>query len=130
MVDTNQPMVLVVDDIAGMRLILREMLQDLGFERIEEAVDGEDAFKKVLAEKPLIIFSDYMMPKVDGLDFLVRVRKTPALATVPFVLISAVADKDIVSHAFSLGLTKYFTKPVSFPEIQEYVAEFRASLTG
>jgi two-component system chemotaxis response regulator CheY len=126
MVDLNQPLVLVVDDISTVRVLLKDILQELGFERIEEATDGAEALAIMEKGRPSIIFSDYMMPNLDGLQFLKKVRENPEFSDIPFILISAVADKEIVNQAFALGLTKHFTKPIGFSQIQQCVVEFLA----
>jgi two-component system chemotaxis response regulator CheY len=123
MVDSDQPTVLVVDDVAGMRLLMEDMVKDIGFPNVELANDGEEAFAKVLAKPPILIFSDYMMPKMNGIELLKKIRETPAIAAIPFILVTAVAEKETVAQALALGLTKHLTKPVDFGQLRECALE-------
>lgn len=104
--------VLIVDDSANDRTILRHHLEKRGCQ-VLEAADGEEGLKMAGIHRPALIISDAMMPKLDGFNFLHRLRKIPALRAIPFVFCSAVytGSKD-EALARSLGAEAFLLKPV------------------
>jgi two-component system chemotaxis response regulator CheY len=103
--------VLVVDDYATMRRIIRGLLSQIGFTLIEEAGDGDQAFTK-LKEVPFgLVISDWNMPAVGGLDLLKRVRAEPTLKDLPFIMVTAESKTENVTAAREAGVTGYIVKP-------------------
>ncbi len=88
--DTNMK-VLVVDDFATMRRIVKNILTQLGFKHIVEADDGVTAVDVLKAEKVDMIISDWNMPKMTGLELLKHVRGEADLADIPFIMVIAEA---------------------------------------
>jgi CheY-like chemotaxis protein len=123
MVDSDQSAVLVVDDILSMRLTMQDMLQDIGFPYVELANGVEEALSKIAIKPPIIIFSEFMMPKLDGIELLKRVRGTPSLAVIPFAFVTVISEKDSLKEAFEIGLTKHLVKPIQFSELKQFVCE-------
>jgi len=85
--------VLIADDSANTRGILRFMLQNQGFELVE-AADGEEAVAKALASPPDIIILDGMMPRKCGFEACQELKRHPKTASVPVILLTAVAQVD------------------------------------
>jgi len=107
---------LVVDDYATMRKIVRKILTDLGYTRIEEADDGKPAFELVktaqAAKDPFgCVISDWNMPGMTGLEFLRAVRANPETKTLPFLLATAEGDQSNVVEAAKAGVSDYVIKP-------------------
>jgi len=74
--------VLIVDDQQVMRSLVRSGLQQLGFTDFQEASDGEDALRHLLARPVNLVISDFNMPKLDGLSLLRAIRSHPPLAKI------------------------------------------------
>jgi two-component system chemotaxis response regulator CheY len=113
-VDENEYLV-VAEDSAPNRAILVLLLRKHGF-KIIECEDGEVAWKKIQenSDKKIVgVISDLMMPNMDGLELLRRVRNEQSLASMPFVLITAVSDKDYIYEAKNLNANGYILKPVT-----------------
>jgi two-component system chemotaxis response regulator CheY len=103
--------VLIVDDMHTMRHIMKNVLKQLGFTHIFEAENGQEAFAQIEPHKIELIISDWNMPVMSGLDFLKKVRSTPATKHVPFLMVTAEGEKDHVSAAIREGVNNYIVKP-------------------
>ncbi len=101
--------ILVVDDSRVVRMVLAKALKGAGCE-VVEAVDGRDAVEKFRAEQPELTITDMVMPNMDGLEAIDRIRKMSPQAKV-LVLTSAVAKKEVMAAA-QLGIRGYVKKPV------------------
>jgi two-component system chemotaxis response regulator CheY len=103
--------VLVVDDFATMRRIVKGVLKQLGFSSIIEAEDGSGALETLKNEKVGLIVSDWNMPKMTGLDLLKAVRGDDDLKGIPFIMVTAEGQKDNVVEAVKAGVSNYIVKP-------------------
>lgn len=103
--------ILVVDDFATMRKIVRKHLSSLGFENITEAEDGDIALEKLNASQFELIISDWNMPNMMGLDFLKEVRSNDIYREVPFLMVTAESQKGNVLDAAQAGASNYIIKP-------------------
>ena len=84
---------LVVDDLETMRRVTVNQLRMLGAEKILTAKDGMEALRILHSQPVHVILSDWNMPVMDGLALLQEVRKDPKLFTLPFVMITAEAER-------------------------------------
>ena len=103
--------VLVVDDFATMRRIVKGVLKQLGFNDIIEAEDGIMAMKELQKEKIGLIVSDWNMPNMTGLDLLKAVRADAELKDTPFLMVTAEGQKENVVQAVQAGVSNYIVKP-------------------
>ena len=103
--------VLVVDDFATMRRIVKGVLKQLGFNDIIEAEDGAMALKELQKEKVGLIVSDWNMPNMTGLDLLKAVRSDTKLKDTPFLMVTAEGQKENVVQAVQAGVSNYIVKP-------------------
>ncbi len=103
--------VLVVDDFATMRRIVKGVLKQLGFKDIIEAEDGTAALEELRKEKVGLIVSDWNMPKMTGLDLLKAVRSDDSLKDIPFIMVTAEGQKENVLEAVKAGVSNYIVKP-------------------
>ena len=110
--------VLVVDDFATMRFIIRWALKHLGFTNIIEADDGSAALRELKREKVGLILSDWKMPTMTGLDLLRAVRSDESLKDIPFIMVTAEGQTDNVLEAVKTGVSSYIVKPFA-PETLE-----------
>ncbi len=108
--DTNIK-VLVVDDFATMRRIVKGVLKQLGFTKIIEAEDGSAALGELKKEAVGLIVSDWNMPKMTGLDLLKAVRGNDSLKKIPFIMVTAEGQKENVIEAVKAGVSNYVVKP-------------------
>ncbi len=116
--------ILVVDDVADNVEILRMRLGALGYEVIV-AEDGEQALAKVAAELPDLVLLDIMMPKIDGLEVVRRMKADAGLPFIPVILVTAKASPKDVVAGLDAGGDDYLTKPIDHGAL---VARVRAML--
>jgi len=112
--------VLVVDDDPVILELLRLSFEIEGFEVIS-ACDGEEGWERAAADDPDVVLSDIMMPRLDGLQLLTRLRSDPATAHLPVVLLSAKAQTKEVEKGMALGADDYVTKPFDPLELLDRV---------
>ena len=103
--------VLVVDDYNTMRRILRNLLSQIGFTKIEEAEDGSSALRKMRDAAFGLVISDWNMAPMSGLQFLKEVRSDGQLKETPFIMITAESKTENVVAAKAAGVSNYIVKP-------------------
>jgi two-component system, chemotaxis family, chemotaxis protein CheY len=118
MPDTNIK-ILIVDDFATMRRIVKNILVQLGYKNIIEADDGTTALAVLKNEKVDLIISDWNMPKMTGLDLLKTVRGNDATAGLPFIMVTAEAQQDNIIQAVKAKVSQYIVKPFTAETLQE-----------
>jgi two-component system, chemotaxis family, chemotaxis protein CheY len=111
--------VMIVDDFATMRRILRNILKQIGFKNIIEAEDGKHALKELKKEKVDLIMCDWNMPEMPGIELLKNVRSDDELKKIPFVMVTAEAQKDNILEAVKSGVSNYVVKPFTAETITE-----------
>jgi len=109
-VDLSMP-VLIVDDYNTMVRIIRNLLRQLGFEHIDDANDGSEAFAKMQQRKYGLVISDWNMEGMTGYDLLQQVRANPELAATPFIMVTAESKTENVIAAKKAGVSNYIVKP-------------------
>ncbi|WP_430512781.1 response regulator [Pannonibacter phragmitetus] len=114
-VDLSEVSVLVVDDNAHMRSILRSILAGFGARRIFEASDGADGLEIVIDRAPDLVLLDWAMAPVSGEEFLklLRGERDPLLATTPVIAVSGHARRSVILDAMRLGVHGFVAKPVA-----------------
>jgi len=103
--------ILIVDDFESMRRIIKGTLKSIGFSNFIEAEDGVIALKKLEKEKVDLIISDWIMPNMNGLDFLKAVKGNEKLKKIPFIMVTAEGQKGNVLEAINAGVNNYIVKP-------------------
>jgi two-component system chemotaxis response regulator CheY len=103
--------ILIVDDYATMRRIVRNSLNQLGFQNIKEAIDGQAALTALEAGEFSLIISDWNMPNMCGIDLLRAVRGDPRFNTIPFLMVTAECHNDNLEEAALAGVSNYIIKP-------------------
>ncbi len=112
----ESPLILLVDDEQANLELFSTILQDEGY-RILTAEGVQDALRLLSDNKPDLIISDIYMPEVGGFEFYERVQKIPELRSVPFIFLSALADRAHVREGKELGADDYLTKPIDVDEL-------------
>ena len=110
---------LVVDDFPTMRRIVRNLLKELGFTKVDEAEDGAVALGKLKGGGFDFVVSDWNMPNMDGLQLLQAVRADPALKHLPVLMITAEAKKENIIAAAQSGAHGYIVKPFTAATLSE-----------
>ena len=107
---------LIVDDIAANRAVLRDMLSELNFE-VTEAANGQEALRAARLQRPDIILMDIFMPEMDGLEVIRHLRRTPQFSTIPIIAVSASASNSDAATCVAAGANAFVAKPVVEAEL-------------
>jgi AmiR/NasT family two-component response regulator len=110
----NMKSVLICDDEPVIRLSLRAMLKELGFDEIHECADGAAAVSTAMDRLPDVIVMDVSMPKKDGITAAIEIH---AKLKVPIILLTACHDPDVVKRAIKAGIAAFLIKPVRAEEL-------------
>jgi two-component system chemotaxis response regulator CheY len=102
---------LVVDDYHSMRVTLKELLEEIGFS-VTEAENGLDGLEKAKANPFDIIFTDIVMPVMDGLELCNEIKTHPTLNHIPVVVLSTHTDASYLVKAIGMGADDYVPKPI------------------
>ncbi len=117
--DPGNMKVLVVDDFATMRRIIKNILLQLGFKNIIEADDGTTAWDILNKEQVDLIISDWNMPKMPGIELLKKVRADDRFKDLPFLMVTAEAQKENIVEAVKHRVSQYIVKPFTPETLQE-----------
>lgn len=115
--------VLVVDDFATMRRIVKNILRELDFKDIVEAENGAAAVKILESQDIDLIVSDWNMPKMTGLELLKWVRANERTKNLPFLMVTAEAQKENVVEAVKAKVSNYIVKPFTAAVLAEKLAK-------
>lgn len=111
--------ILVVDDFATMRRIVKNILRQLGFENVDEAEDGQQAYGKLKTGNYQFLVTDWNMPNLDGLGLLQKIRSDDELRKLPVLMVTAEQDKEKVVEAIKAGVNSYIVKPFTAEVMKE-----------
>jgi two-component system, chemotaxis family, chemotaxis protein CheY len=105
---------LILDDNAHMRGLLRVILASFGMRQIEEAADSNEAFSMALSGDFDVVFVDFKLGGLDGVDFCRRIRRDPDSPNkyMPLIMISAYSERGRVLDAINAGVDEFLVKPV------------------
>ncbi|WP_299441821.1 response regulator [uncultured Rhodospira sp.] len=123
--DLSRLCVLVVDDNAYMRLIIKEILRSLGVGAIREAVDGADALKLMRVLPADIVIADLDMNPLDGLEMarLLRTSKDSPNPFVPIIMLTGHTEAHRVAEARDAGVNEFLAKPISVRGLYSRIRE-------
>ncbi len=114
---TGGPLVLVVDDFADTRGMLRQFLEACGC-RVAEAANGQEAIETAQRERPDLILMDLNMPVLDGFTATLRIREYEPTRDTPVVAVTAYDTAEFRAAAAAVGCTDYVLKPLDFPRLR------------
>jgi two-component system chemotaxis response regulator CheY len=103
--------ILVVDDFATMRRIIKNLLRDLGFLNVAEADDGSSAVPLLQNGSFDFVITDWNMPNMKGIELLKVMRSDERLKKTPVLMVTAEAKRDQIIEAASAGVNGYVVKP-------------------
>ncbi|MGQ9745207.1 MAG: response regulator [Dissulfurimicrobium sp.] len=113
--------VMIVDDFATMRKIVKNILIQLGFKNFLEADDGSTAWDLLQKEEVNLIISDWNMPKMSGIELLKKVRADERFVNLPFIMVTAEAQKENIIEAVKARVTNYIVKPFTPETLSEKI---------
>jgi two-component system chemotaxis response regulator CheY len=118
--------VLVVDDFATMRKIVKNVLKQINIENVVEAENGKHALNVLKSEEVDLIISDWMMPEMTGIEFLKVCKDDDEKKKIPFIMVTAEGQKDSVMEAIKSGVDNYIVKPFTPDKLKEAIDRARA----
>ena len=113
--------ILVIEDEEAIRENILELLEAEDFQGIG-AINGTAGIKLAIAQIPDLILCDMMMPEIDGHGVLTALRSEPLTATIPFIFLTAKADKSDIRAGMEMGADDYITKPCTPQELLKAIA--------
>lgn len=119
---------IVIDDMMTMRKIISKMLKQIGFTNVSEADDGATAWPMIQqaaesGEPFEFIVSDWNMPKMSGLDLLIKIRATEGIKDTPFLMVTAEAEQSNVVKVVQAGVSNFVVKPFKPETLQEKISK-------
>ena len=112
----KKPRVLLVEDAPFLRYAFGRLLRMHGFE-VMEANDGREALNYVADFHPQLVLTDLLMPVMDGVELIRRLRSDPQSAEIPVVAITADASQQAEQRAREAGAIDFITKPIDLPAL-------------
>lgn len=118
--------VLIIDDSGVMRRIHRNTLVENGVAEqfILEAADGKEALKLAEENSVTLFLVDWNMPKMDGIEFVTKLRSSGKYKTTPIIMVTSEAAKYNVIQAISSGVTDYVVKPIKGTVLWDKISKY------
>lgn len=120
---STPPHILIVDDVAATRVLLKDMLDEIGMSSVIEASDGVEALEAFHTYGADLIICDLFMDRMNGGELLKQLKRSADAKDIPFIIVSACSDEALIDDAKKLGATDFITKPVSFDLFQKKVKD-------
>jgi CheY-like chemotaxis protein len=121
----RKPRVLLVEDAPFLRYAFGRLLRMHGFE-VMEANDGREALDCMADFHPQLVLTDLMMPVMDGVELIRRIRSDPSSANVPVVAITADATEQAEQQARDAGAVDFITKPIDLPALLDRIRVYQS----
>lgn len=110
------PTLLVIEDEAPLRANIVRILSAEGYQ-VVAAADGDEGLERVLESRPDAVICDILMPRLDGFGVLAALRSRPETAAIPFIFLTASADKVDLARGLQSGANEYVTKPFKIADL-------------
>jgi two-component system chemotaxis response regulator CheY len=124
---------LVVDDFSTMRRIVKNLLQELGYQNVQEADDGKTAWPMLQTGSFDFVITDWNMPLMPGLDLLKAIRADEKLKSLPVLMVTAEAKREQIVEAVQAGVSGYVVKPFTAEILKQKldkILQARAAAAG
>lgn len=108
--------ILVIEDDSSTKMILKGTLRKYGYHQVEESSDGGEALKKVQENEYDLIFCDWQIPTMTGIQLLKKLKKDDKTKEIPFVMITGESEKESIVSAMKAGVNGYIVKPLSIKQ--------------
>lgn len=122
--------ILIVDDFATMRRIIKNLLKDLGFNNTQEADDGTTAVPLLNSGNFDFLVTDWNMPGMTGFDLLKHVRADPKLKDLPVLMVTAEAKREQIVAAAQAGVNGYIVKPFTAAVLKDKIEKIFERIEG
>ncbi len=119
------PRILVCDDSAFMRMMLKKLLTDIGHEIVAEAGDGKQAVQLYRQFKPDLVTMDITMPVMDGIQAVKHIHEEDPLARI--IMVTAIGQRSIIADAIKAGASSFVVKPFDPAQVEETVNKVLAN---
>ena len=116
--------VLIVDDMRSMRSVVKRVLQDMGFKGLKEVGDGQEALSMLRSRKFDLVICDVEMPKMSGIELLDEVQKDEELKHVPFIMLTAMNQREKVVEILEHDICDFVLKPINPMMLEQRVQAF------
>jgi len=126
MKDDSKPTVLIVDDNADTRVVVRWMLERWGC-RVVEASDGREALEKTVEHRPDLVVMDLSMPVADGYEAVRAIRSREEFSALPVIAVTAFDRAVARDEAEAAGFDHYLSKPIDFKRLEVLVEKLTKS---
>jgi CheY-like chemotaxis protein len=113
-------LILVIEDDFSIASLLKDVLEGFGYAALT-AGDGVEGIRLALKEKPDLIMTDVMMPKMDGFDTTRNLKSHPETKAIPILMCTSQDRVTDVERGLACGANDYIPKPIAFPRLQEKV---------
>ena len=122
--------ILIVDDMAAMRKILKTLLSQLGYKNVDEAEDGKQALEKLRKNPDYydLLITDWNMPNMTGIELVQEVRKDPQLKHIPILMVTSEAKKENVLMAIKACVNNYIVKPFTAETLKDKIEKIFSAL--
>lgn len=120
--------VLVVDDFETMRKIIKNVLKQINIEDVLEAENGKQALTILKNNNADLIISDWIMPEMTGIEFLKACKGDETIRKIPFIMVTAEAQKDNIMEAIKSGVDNYIVKPFTPDKLREAIDKAKAKV--
>jgi two-component system chemotaxis response regulator CheY len=115
--------ILIVDDFAMMRKIIKNLLKDLGYKDLYEAENGKEAFQLIQKHTFDLVVTDWNMPELDGYELLKMIRMNDNVSSLPVIMVTAEAKKSQIVAAAKAGVNGYIVKPFTGKQIKDKMSK-------
>ncbi len=126
----QEPSVLVVDDSRALCAMMCKILSALGIVHVRTANSGKAALESISIQRPEIVFLDWVMPVMTGLEVVKEIRKEPRLKNMPVVMVSSRSDREMVVEALKAGANGYIVKPFNMETVEQKLKQFAPVFGG
>lgn len=115
--------ILIVEDSATTRALIRAVIEDMGDFNIVEAGSGFEALKLLPTQEFNLVMTDVNMPDINGLELIHFIKSNPRYSHIPLIIVSTERSEEDKKRGIALGAMAYITKPFKAQELQEVVKQ-------
>ena len=115
--------ILIVEDSATTRALIRAVIEDMGDFNIVEAVSGFEALKLLPTQEFNLVITDINMPDINGLELISLIKNNPRYSNIPLIIVSTERSEEDKKRGMALGAMAYITKPFKANELQEVIKQ-------
>jgi len=115
--------ILIVEDSATTRALIRAVIEDMGDFNIVEAGSGFEALKLLPTQEFNLVITDVNMPDINGLELIHFIKSNPRYSHIPLIIVSTERSEEDKKRGIALGAMSYITKPFKAQELQEAVKQ-------